>query len=113
MFSPDDNCVFVTHRHSSILLGSGISEEGELLRFNRGNCLMRLDRPSDAVVDYEHCLELAPEWTDPRVNAVSAYCLLGDADKACSHLAALAEMPGVDPDLLDELRQQVDAATDP
>jgi tetratricopeptide (TPR) repeat protein len=80
---------------------------GELLRFNRGNALLRLGRRDEAIADYARLADLLPEWSDPQVNLVSALCARGDAAAARARLDALRARPGVPPDLVAALEEQV------
>ncbi len=80
---------------------------GELLRFNRGNALLRLGRSDEAVADYARLAELVPEWIDPQINLIGALCARRDAAGAEARLAALRARPGVPAEVLAQLEAQV------
>jgi tetratricopeptide (TPR) repeat protein len=80
---------------------------GELLRFNRGNALLRLGRYDEARSELERCVALdVPGWHGPRVNLVAALCALGKKDEARRHVDEL-ERAGIGSELLGPLREQV------
>jgi tetratricopeptide (TPR) repeat protein len=65
-----------------------------LLRFNRGNCRLRLQAFSDAGEDFRACLSLKPDWHEARINLVSALYAGGDKSAAKSEIGELKKRGG-------------------
>ncbi|MFO0606512.1 MAG: tetratricopeptide repeat protein [Polyangiales bacterium] len=81
-----------------------------LLRFNRGNCLLRLKRYDDAAEDYRACVKALPARPDLRINLVSALHAGGHAAAARSELDALRRLGAADRRTLDALEQMLAGA---
>ena len=69
-----------------------------VLHYNHGNVLLRLERMEEAVESYRVCLEVLPSWVEPRANLVSALTYLGRFEEARSELE-LAATHGLSLDL--------------
>lgn len=67
------------------------AEMGQMLRFNLGNRYLAADRIDDAIGEFQRCIELLPEWSEPRVNLAAALRVAGREAEAAPHEAVLAE----------------------
>ena len=65
-----------------------------LLRFNRGNCHLRVHRFTPAIADFRGCLALKADWHEARVNLVSALFASGDRAAARAELDVLRRNGG-------------------
>jgi tetratricopeptide (TPR) repeat protein len=65
-----------------------------LLRYNRGNCRLRLQKFGDAGEDFRACLEVKPDWHEARINLVSALYASGDKGAANSEIGELRKRGG-------------------
>lgn len=79
---------------------------GALLRFNRANVFIRLERYTDAIADLEVCVDLLPDWMDAKVNLLAACIEAGEKARAEEILEQLENDPAMDPDLCDLLAEQ-------
>lgn len=80
------------------------------IRFNRANCLLRLDRTGEAIPELHRVVEEVPEWDAPYVNLASALQQNGDVEGARRIVDALADnVP--ESDHLETLRLQVEGAS--
>ncbi|HUJ60405.1 MAG TPA: tetratricopeptide repeat protein [Kofleriaceae bacterium] len=87
---------------------TALAEGGSpLLRFNRANCLLRLERFAAAIDDYRACIAAIPERAELRVNLVSALHASGDAAAARRELDALRATGAVSPQLVTGLERML------
>lgn len=65
-----------------------------LLRFNRGNCLVRRHKFDEAAADFRACVELKADWHEARINLVSALFASGDKTGARREIEQLKTLGG-------------------
>jgi tetratricopeptide (TPR) repeat protein len=78
----------------------------QLLRFNRANCKLRLQRFEEAAADLRACLSLRSDWHDARVNLVSALHAGRHDEEARRELGELREA-GLDPGVILALEEML------
>ncbi|MBN1946850.1 MAG: tetratricopeptide repeat protein [Bradymonadales bacterium] len=76
------------------------------LRFNKGNCLLRLGRLEEALGEFERCLEANPDWLDARINLCSTLVALGQLTRAEEELERI-KAAGAAPPVVEDLTRRI------